>query len=159
MNKIKFIFFCTTAVLYISICHAADQQTVAVIGTGDMGDSLGPRFAELGYQVVYGSRNPDSDKVKALVSKTGNHASATTPMEAAQQGEIVLLLVPWPPMEKVAQSLGDLDGKIIIDVSMPFEQGEDGYPKHLLKTSSAEMIQTWNPSAKPHRELGVLFPT
>ncbi|MEK6247232.1 MAG: hypothetical protein N2C12_03575, partial [Planctomycetales bacterium] len=48
----------------------------------------------------------------------------------------------------VAQSLGDLDGKIIIDVSMPFEQAEDGYPKHLLKTSSAEMIQGWNPGAK-----------
>jgi predicted dinucleotide-binding enzyme len=148
MKKIKFILFCTTAVFYMSICHAADQKTVAVIGTGDMGDSLGPRFAELGYQVVYGSRKPDSDKVKDLVSKTGSHASATTPAEAAQQGEIVLLLVPWPAMETVAQSLGNLDGKIIIDVSMPFKQGEDGYPQHLLKTSSAEMIQSWNPGAK-----------
>ena len=36
-------------------------------------------------------------------------------------------------METVAQSLGNLDGKIVIDVSMPFEQGDDGYPKHLLK--------------------------
>jgi predicted dinucleotide-binding enzyme len=50
-------------------------------------------------------------------------------------------------METVAQSLGDLDGKIVIDVSMPFDQGEDGYPKHLLETSSAEMIQGWNPGA------------
>ena len=47
--------------------------------------------------------------------------------EAAQAAEIVLLAVPWPPMEKVAQSLGNLDGKIVIDVSFPFEQGEDGY--------------------------------
>jgi predicted dinucleotide-binding enzyme len=31
---------------------------------------------------------------------------------------------------------------------MPFEQGEDGYPKHLFETSSAEMIQAWNPGAK-----------
>ncbi len=58
------------------------------------------------------------------------------------------MLVPWPAMETVAQNLGNLDGKIIIDVSMPFEQGNDGYPKHLLKTSSAEMIQNWNPGAK-----------
>ena len=148
MKKIKIALFYAAIVFCVSVCSAADLETVAVIGTGDMGDSLGPRFAELGYRVVYGSRNPDSDKVKALVSKTGNNASATTPMEAAQQGEIVLLLVPWPPMEKVAQSLGNLDGKIIIDVSMPFQQGEDGYPKHLLETSSAEMIQVWNPGAK-----------
>lgn len=147
MKKTTFTLLCT-AIFCVSVCNATELETVAVIGTGDMGDSLGPRFAELGYQVVYGSRNPESDKVKALVKKTGSNASAATQREAAQQGEIVLLLVPWPAMEKVARSLGDLDGKIIIDVSMPFEQGEDGYPKHLFKTSSAEMIQAWNPGAK-----------
>jgi len=148
MKKITFTVFCMTAIFCAGIGNVAAMETVAVIGTGDMGDSLGPKFAELGYRVVYGSRNPESDKVKALLRKTGNNASAATPMEAAQQGEIVLLLVPWPAMETVAQSLGDLDGKIVIDVSMPFQQGEDGYPKHLFNTSSAEMIQAWNPAAK-----------
>ena len=135
------------AFLFAVACDAEDRGVVAAIGTGDMGDSLGPRFAELGYRVVYGSRTPDSEKVQALVAQTGGNASATTQMEAAQQGDIVLILVPWPAMETVAQSLGNLDGKIIIDVSMPFDQGEDGYPKHLLETSSAEMIQGWNPGA------------
>lgn len=148
MKKITISLFYTAAIFCVSVCNATDLETVAVIGTGDMGDSLGPRFAELGYRVVYGSRTPESDKVKALVTKTGNNASATTPMEAARQGEIVLLLVPWPAMKTVAQSLGDLDGKIVVDVSMPFKQGEDGYPEHMLKTSSAEMIQAWNPGAK-----------
>lgn len=127
---------------------AADQETVAVIGTGDMGDSLGPRFAKLGYRVVYGSRSPESDSVRALVKKTGGTASATSQREAAQQADIVLMLVPWPAMETVAQSLGDLTGKVVVDVSMPFKQGDDGYPEHMLETSSAEMIQGWNPGAK-----------
>ncbi len=148
MKKAMITRFFAAAIFCVSVCNATDMETVAVIGTGDMGDSLGPRFAELGYRVVYGSRTPESDKVKALVAKTGKNASATTPMEAAQQGEIVLLLVPWPAMKTVAQSLGDLDGKIVVDVSMPFKQGEDGYPEHMLKTSSAEMIQAWNPGAK-----------
>ncbi len=148
MKKILITLFCTVTMSFAIGCNAADIETVAVIGTGDMGDSLGPRFAELGYRVVYGSRSPESDRVKALVKKTGDNASATTQVEAAQQGDIVLTLVPWPAMETVAQSLGDLTGKIVIDVSMPFEQGEDGYPKHLLETSSAEMIQGWNPGAK-----------
>lgn len=54
---------------------ATEQQTVAVIGTGDMGDSLGLRFAELGYRVVHGSRDPASDKVQALVELTGPNTS------------------------------------------------------------------------------------
>ena len=147
MKTLAINLFCAMALLFAVACDAEDKGVVAVIGTGDMGDSLGPRFAELGYRVVYGSRSPDSDKVKALVAKTGGNASATTQMEAAQQGHIVLMLVPWPAMETVAQSLGNLDGKIVIDVSMPFDQGDDGYPKHLLETSSAEMIQGWNPGA------------
>ena len=148
MKILVMVLFCAVIMFFSPGSNAADTSVVAVIGTGDMGDSLGPRFAELGYRVVYGSRNPDSDKVKALLVKTGGNASATTQMEAAQQGDIVLLLVPWPAMETVAQSLGNLDGKIVIDVSMPFDQGDDGYPKHLLETSSAEMIQGWNPGAK-----------
>jgi hypothetical protein len=148
VNKISIALFYVAAMFWVVDCNAADRETVAIIGTGDMGDSLGPRFAQLGYRVIYGSRNPQSDKVKALVKKTGNGAAARTQMEAAQQADIVLTAVPWPAMESVAQNLGDLEGKIVIDVSMPFEQGKDGYPKHLLKTSSAEMIQAWNPGAK-----------
>ena len=50
-------------------------------------------------------------------------------------------------METVAQNLGSLDGKIVIDISFPHEQGDDGYYVPLLETSSAEMIQQWNPGA------------
>ncbi len=51
-------------------------------------------------------------------------------------------------METVAQNLGPLDDKIVIDVSFPHEQGEDGYYVPMLETSSAEMIQQWNPGAR-----------
>lgn len=148
MKKFTIMFLSAAAMSCAMVCHAAEIETVAIIGTGDMGDSLGPRFAELGFRVVYGSRNPSSDKVQELVKNTGDEASATTQMEAAQQADVVLTAVPWPAMEKVAKNLGNLDGKIVIDVSMPFKQGNDGYPQHLLQTSSAEMIQGWNPGAR-----------
>ncbi|MCP4299437.1 MAG: NADPH-dependent F420 reductase, partial [Gammaproteobacteria bacterium] len=124
------------------------QPVVTIIGTGDMGDSLGPRFVELGYEVIYGSREPDGEKAQAVVRQTGGKSRATTQREAAQAGDIVILAVPWPAMETVAQSLGPLDDKIVIDVSFPHEQGEDGYYVPMLETSSAEMIQQWNPGAR-----------
>ncbi len=89
------------------------KVTVAVIGTGDMGDSLGPRLAELGYTVVYGSRNPASDRSQQLLARTGHKARITTQRDAAQAGDIVVLAIPWPAMITVAQSLGSLDGKIV----------------------------------------------
>jgi predicted dinucleotide-binding enzyme len=123
-------------------------ETVAVIGTGDMGNSLGPKLAEIGYLVIYGSRDPSREKVQELVKNTAPNATAKTQKEAAQSADIVVLAVPWPAMEQVAQNLGDLDGKIVIDVSFPYEQGPDGYPQSTVETSSAEMIQAWNPDAK-----------
>jgi len=124
------------------------KPTVAIIGTGDMGDSLGPRFVELGYKVVFGSRNPEGEKAQRVARQTGGDAIATTQREAAQAGDIVILAVPWPPMETVAQNLGPLDGKIVIDISFPHRQADDGYYEPMLETSSAEMIQEWNPGAR-----------
>jgi len=156
MNRIAALFLCGAAAFFALPGNTAEPATVAVIGTGDMGDSLGPRVAALGYRVVYGSRSPDSEKVQALVRKTPGNASAATQAEAAAEGDIVLLLVPWPAMETVAQSLGDLTGKIVVDVSMPLKQDVDGYPSHMLDTSSAEMIQAWNPGAKVVKTLATM---
>ena len=133
-----------------------ERETIAVIGTGDLGDSFGSRLAELGYTIVYGSRTPNSERVEAVVATTGIGASASTQLEAAQQADIVILAIPWPAMETVAQSLGNLDGKIVIDVSAPWTQGDDGYPENQVETSSAELIQQWNPGAKVVKGLGTM---
>ena len=85
--------------------NAAPKGTVAVIGTGDMGDSFGPRLAVLGYRIVYGSRNPGSDKVIALVERPGHGATATSQKEAAQQADVVLLAIPWPVLSTRAITL------------------------------------------------------
>ena len=131
-----------------TVSASSEKPVIAIIGTGDMGDSLGPRFVQLGYEVVYGSRHPDGEKAQGVVRLTGGNSRATTQLEAAEAGDIVILAVGWPAMETVAQNLGSLDGKIVIDVSFPHEQGEDGYYVPMLETSSPEMIQQWNPKAR-----------
>lgn len=156
MNKKYFALF---ALWPGFLCFAADnsteqpkrmavKETVAVLGTGDMGDSFGPRLAKLGYRVIYGSRSPSSNRVRKLVELTGNSAFATTQRDAAQQADIVLLALPWPAMETVVQNLGDLDGKILIDLSWPpVRIAEDGFEQITIDTSAAELIQGWNPDA------------
>ncbi len=139
---IPFLFACTAGL-------AEDvRESVAIIGTGDMGNSLGPKLASSGYSVIYGSRDPSKATVQALVEKTGPNSMAMTQRDAAQAADIVVLAVPWPPMEHVAQNLGELDGKVVVDVSFPMRQAEDGYPESRVATSSAELIQEWNPEAK-----------
>ena len=136
------------------------KETIALIGTGDFGNSFGPRLAALGYPIVYGSRNPESDKVKALLKKTGHGATATTQKDAAQQGDIVMLLLPWPAMETITQNLGDMSGKVLIDVSWPpVEITDDGYYRLLLveSISNRTLLAAHNLQSHPRQASRVVL--
>ena len=134
------------AVLTLVLGAPAVAETIAVIGTGDVGGALGPEFAAQGHTIVYGSRDPQRGKVKELVEKTGDLASATTPAEAAAQADIVVLAVPGLMVEEITKSLGDLSGKIIIDPTNPLERRMNRL-EHAVDTSNAEIIQTAAPGA------------
>lgn len=148
MKILSGIVFSLLLAVFSIASTAGTKPTVGIVGTGDMGDSLGPRFAELGYAVVYGSRRPDSESAQKLARDTGHGARVTTQKEAAQSADLVVLAVGWPAMRTVATSLGSLDGKIIIDISTAAKQAEDGYFISVVETSSGEMIQAWNPGAR-----------
>jgi len=124
---------------------SSSAETIAVIGTGSVGGALGPRFAAIGYTVVYGSRTPDHEDVQALVAATSNGASATTPPKAAQMADIILLAVPWTVAERVLVSLGDLTGKIIIDPINPRVITDEGLADYPSFISNAERMQALAP--------------
>ena len=42
---------------------------IAVLGTGDVGGTLGRRWAQKGHQVVFGSRNPGEEKGRDIAFK------------------------------------------------------------------------------------------
>lgn len=122
---------------------AQSAETIAVIGTGRVGGALGPRFAEHGYQVIYGSRDPAAQKVVELVARTGAEARATSQKEAAAQAEFVLLAVPWKATEQVLKELGDLTGKILLDAVNPLQRADDGLLELAVSTSGAQHVQEW----------------
>jgi len=122
-------------------------DTIALIGTGDVSQAFGPRYAALGHRVIYGSRSPDRDEVRAMVEAAGDGASAALPHEAAARADIVMLNVPWSVAEEVVNGLGDLSGKIIIDPINPRQIAEDGFRDYPNIVSNAERIQSLAPGA------------
>ena len=158
-HRISFWCICFLTLGYSLTAFAADKETIAIIGTGDLGDSFGNRFAELGYTVIYGSRSPDGDKAQGVVATTGHGAIVTTQRDAASRGDIIFLPIGWPAMTMAARALGDLSGKIVVDPSSPWMQGEDGYPVSQANPSSAELIQKWNPGARVVKALGTMSST
>ncbi len=120
-------------------------ETIAIIGTGNVGGALGTRWAAQGHRIIYGSRTPDAESVQALVAHGGGNTSAAGSHEAAQAAEIIVLAVPWTAAEATVAALGDVSGKIIIDPinAARFVDGriEVGHP------ALAEAIAGWAPGA------------
>ena len=127
----------------------AAAETIAVIGTGMMGGSIGPRMAELGHTIVYGSRAPEEDRVRTLLDRTPGPASAATQEEAAAQGEIVFLAVPYTAAPDVVERLRPhLAGKLVIDAGNAVQEGPEGLPQYVGGESSGEMVQAAAPEAR-----------
>lgn len=124
----------------------AFADRIAIIGTGDVAAALGPEFAAQGHTIVYGSRDSTRYEVQQLVARTGGDASVTTPRDAAEHADIVVLAVPGMLVEEITLGLGNLAGKIIIDPTNPLGDGDAGLI-HMVDTSNAEIIQTAAPGS------------
>jgi NADPH-dependent F420 reductase len=124
-----------------------NAETVALIGTGNVGSALGRRLAEQGHQVFYGSRDPAAADVRELVADTGRGAVALSPADAAARGDIVVLAVPWSAAEDVVRSLGELSGKILVDPTNPRVMARDGFADYPIEGSNAERIARLAPDA------------
>lgn len=127
---------------------AAAREVIAVLGTGRVGGALGPQFARIGHTVIYGSREPGSPKVRALVAKSGSQASATSPVGAAARADIIVLAVPWHAAEQLVRSLGDLRDKIVIDATNPLTFGPGKLFELAVDSSGGEQVQRWVPQAR-----------
>jgi 8-hydroxy-5-deazaflavin:NADPH oxidoreductase len=147
MSMMKFLLVVWLSLATLIVPRTGAAETIAVIGTGEVGGALGPELASLGHTIVYGSRESERDDVVELVSRTGKDASATTPERAASEAGIVILAVPGLMVEQITRSLGDLSGKIIIDPTNALRRAEDGSLEMAVESSNAELIQNAAPGA------------
>jgi 8-hydroxy-5-deazaflavin:NADPH oxidoreductase len=80
-------------------------KRIAVIGAGNIGRTLGGKWAAAGHEVVYGVRTP------------GEPGTATI-ADAAAGAEVVVLAVPGAAAKGVIANLGEaLRGKVVIDAT------------------------------------------
>jgi predicted dinucleotide-binding enzyme len=86
---------------------------IGVIGSGNIGGTLGELFARAGHQVMFSDRDPalaqaQASRIAGTSSGTGEQAIAF--------GEVVLIAVPFGAWPSVAKQYGAaLRGKIVLD--------------------------------------------
>jgi 8-hydroxy-5-deazaflavin:NADPH oxidoreductase len=118
-------------------------ETIAVIGTGNVGSALGRAFAKRGHIVRFGARKPSDPKNAAL---TGGAATASVhaPAEAVKGAGIVVLATPWDATRAALAALGPLHGKLVIDCTNPLAPSPTGLDLALgHSTSGGEQVAAW----------------
>lgn len=118
---------------------------IAIIGTGNVGSALGQGWAGQGHEVVFGTRQPESQKVQDLLVEVGGGSTAVAIPAAIQQSEIIVFATPWNAVSDVAHAITDWQGKIVIDATNPIAPGLQLAVGHT--TSAAEQLATFLPGA------------
>ena len=111
------------------------MTTISIIGSGNMASAIGTRAAKHGHTIELMSRN--SAKAQALADQIGNGATVGT-FGATPLGEIVIVAVLYAGAVEVVAHYGDaLTGKILVDITNPFNADASG----LVTTAGDSMSQ------------------
>src|SRR5690348_8125288 len=118
---------------------------LGILGSGNVGGTLGTRWAQAGHQVTFASRKPDSKEMRDLVAEAGPTARAGSTQDAAK-AEVIVLASPWPASEEIVRSAAGLSGKVVIGVTNPLLKLDA--PALGTTTSGGEQVSQWAAGAR-----------
>ena len=105
-----------------------ENQTmkIGIIGSGNMGRSLGTLWAEQGHEVFFGARTTEKGREVAAIA--GHKTQGGSNEEAAAFGVVLLYTVRGVNPIEVFSSIGILNGKILIDCNNQETPENFAYP-------------------------------
>ena len=133
--------------------ESESSPTIPIIGgTGALGSGLARRWASTGAKVVIGSRDAAraADSAAAIAAETGGDVVGMANEEAACQGDVVFLCVPFASHSATLVSLKEslTEGQILVDCTVPLATAVGGSPTRVVgvwQGSAAEQAQEMAP--------------
>jgi NADPH-dependent F420 reductase len=133
--------------------ESESSPTIPIIGgTGALGSGLARRWASTGAKVVIGSRDAAraAESAAAIAAETGGDVVGMANEEAARQGDVVFLCVPFASHSATLVSLKEslTEGQILVDCTVPLATAVGGGPTRVVgvwQGSAAEQAQEMAP--------------
>jgi predicted dinucleotide-binding enzyme len=122
------------------------MTTIGLIGAGHIGSQIARLAVANGYDVVISnSRGPQT--LSSLVNELGAKAKAGNVLEAAGEGDIVVVTIPLKNYRQVP--VEPLAGKVVIDTNNYYPE-RDGHIRELddESTTTSELLQAHLPKSR-----------
>jgi 8-hydroxy-5-deazaflavin:NADPH oxidoreductase len=133
---------------------------IGIIGTGLVGNTLGTKLVQLGYEVKMGSRTSNNEKAAEWVKKVGAKALQGTFAEAASFGEILFNCTPGNVSVEALKMAGaqNLKGKVLVDVANALDFSKGMPPTLTISNTDSvgEQIQREFPEVKVVKSLNTM---
>lgn len=97
---------------------------LAILGTGHVGQAIAKRLTQCDISYVFGSRTPEL--APSRLDPCFQGAPCLSFAQAIQQGELILLAIPWRGLLEQLASLAPRSGSIFIDCVNPLNERFDG---------------------------------
>lgn len=121
---------------------------ITILGSGNIGGTLGKKWSSAGHEVIFGVRRPDSAEMQAFLRDMDGQASAADLGSAITRGEVIVFALPGTVVESVVSAhAAALDGKLVIDATNRFGTAE---------VSNVRTIRAQAPGAKVFRAFNSL---
>lgn len=128
-------------------------MNITVIGAGNMGSAFVKQLTRAGHKVVVTARNLEKAEAVAAANP-GSTASALA--NSAAQAEVIVLATGFADAVVALKSVGDLRGKVVIDITNPLTADYMGLTIGHT-TSAAEEIAKAVPEAKVVKAFNTVF--
>ncbi|MGH6836007.1 MAG: NADPH-dependent F420 reductase [Methylocella sp.] len=121
-------------------------MNVGIIGSGNMGASMGKAWAAKGHKVLF-SFSQDAAKLRAVTEAAGPAGRSGAPAEAVAFGDVILLAVPWNAVTEALNAAGAIREKPLFTCVNCVKPDMSGLAIGTT-TSAAEEIAKLVPGAK-----------
>jgi 8-hydroxy-5-deazaflavin:NADPH oxidoreductase len=122
------------------------ELRIAVLGAGNIGGTLGRKWAAAGHKVAFGVNDPASTRAQALRAELGNKVTIGSVADALTAGNVVVMAFPGTAMdETITTYAAQLDGKIIIDAANRMGGGPmNSFATFQARTPHARVFRAFN---------------
>jgi predicted dinucleotide-binding enzyme len=114
MAALTLVFATSPSAALGQAASSASAMKIGIIGSGNIGSTVGTLWVKAGHQVLFASRHPEN--LKQLVDGLGPLARAGTVREALAFSDVVFIGVPYGAYPQLGKDYArEFAGKIVLD--------------------------------------------